>query len=166
MDDLRVNQATIARIFGKDVRTIQRWGAEGFPRIGEGPATTYDVPACVAWAIERERAAAVPLHADYNQALAEKTAAQAELAQMEVAKLRGELVALEDIKPLVRGPLEQVDAALRNAPARYAADLAAAAKLKDGLRRAQRILGDIIERIRDDLRKLADDGDGPQLLSP
>lgn len=95
---------------------------------------------------------------EYEQARARKVAAQARLAELEVLQREGELIALSDVEQMVRGPLEQVDAALRNVPARYASELAAAAKIK--VPTAMELLEAVIERIRADLRALGDlDGD-------
>lgn len=92
--------------------------------------------------------------ADYEDARARKTAAQARLAELEVMEREGQLIALEDVERMVRTPLEQVDAALRNVPARYASDLAAAAKVK--VPAAMQMLEEVIERIRADLHAISD----------
>lgn len=92
---------------------------------------------------------------EYEQARVRKVAAQARLAELEAMRLAGDLVAMADIEAMVRAPLELVDAALRNAPARHAADLAAAAKIKVPV--AMQLLEDIVERIRADLRTVTDD---------
>jgi len=88
---------------------------------------------------------------------ARHTAIKAEIAELDLAERRGELVHVEDSTRLVRAALEAVDASLKTAPSRYAQDLAAAVKVPTA--RALRLLEDIIENVRGDLRNARRDGD-------
>lgn len=87
-----------------------------------------------------------------------KLSAEAEMAQIELAQIRQQMIAVDDVEADRRRMLEQLDATLRNAPSRHAPDLARSAKIT--IATAQRHLEAAIEEVRATLRSLgADDGD-------
>lgn len=161
------SQADIAFLLGVTTRTVQRMSDED-PPIPRNADATYDAVAVVAWHAERQARLAGPgddAEAGYHEALTRKTAAQADLAELQVAELRADLMRIDDVEAEVRKAVTQVDAALRNIPARYAAELAAGTTKKMRTTQAMRLLDEIVERIRGDLRAFADDDGDDHLAS-
>lgn len=102
---------------------------------------------------ESERAAGFG-DESYEKARARKVAAQARAAELDVLEREGRLVSLDDVEPLLREPLERVNAVLKNAPSRYGPRLAKAAGIP--LAQAKSVLSDVIETIRTELREVPD----------
>lgn len=88
---------------------------------------------------------------DLREERARKVAADADLAELKLAQLRSELVHIDDLEKKLRTALHAVDTGLRNAPARHANDLAAAAEIEVPV--AIRILEDVVEEVREALRR-------------
>jgi phage terminase Nu1 subunit (DNA packaging protein) len=90
-----------------------------------------------------------------DAAILRKIDAEADVKELDVAERLGNLVPRRDVAELVRKPLEAVDAGLRNSPSRRAHDLAAKTGLTPA--KAQRVLEEIMEDIRQDLRGLIEE---------
>lgn len=148
-----LTQLEFAERLGITTRAVRKLHDHGIPRLDNG---RYPWPEARHWYIkfkqeevDRRRAPAGELNLQTE--LARKTAAQADTAELQLAERRREMIHIRDLEELVRGPLEQVAAALKNAPSRYASALAEAADIP--IPRAMRLLEDIVERIRGDLRR-------------
>lgn len=90
----------------------------------------------------------------YEKARARKTTAQAELAEMQAKKLRGEVVDRKDVAAMVRAPLEAVDRVLKSAPRRHARRWAKVLRVKEA--EALELIETLVEDVRTELRKLSD----------
>ena len=101
-----LTQGELARLFGVAVRTIQRWDAEGLRAARIGKTATYDPPSAVAWRVARERRANEAM--DFSEARTRKMAAQAELAELEVARTRAETIHVSDMDRLLAEPLSRL----------------------------------------------------------
>lgn len=99
----------------------------------------------------------------FGEARRRKELALARQREYHVANLQRTMIHIDDVEAMVRRPLEQVDASLRSAPARHAAELAREAGID--LTRAKRILEGIIEGVRTDLRDLRAPGAPPPAAS-
>lgn len=151
-----VNQTELARRLALTPRQIRNLHEHGLPHRRDGRSVLYPWPEVRDWYTKfkqeedrRRRGGGQELNLQHEKA--RKLAADAEKAEMELAKARGELIHIEDVEGLVRRPLEQVAAALGNAPSRYASDLAEEADLKIPI--AMRMLEDILRSVREDLRR-------------
>lgn len=125
-----LNRGEMADVLGKEPGTLDRWTREGAPvldRPGQGRAAKFDSAAVINWAIAREveraleRAEAGAAAEDLEEWRTRKMAAQAQLAEIEVARARGELVLADEIgramHDLITGGREYVR---RVAPGRIA----------------------------------------------
>lgn len=94
-DPLHLNRAQTARLMGVPPTTLDRWTAKGCPvvkRAGKGNAATFDAAAVVAWYVaERERGGSEA------EARRRKLNADAERAELEVAKARREVAPVADM---------------------------------------------------------------------
>lgn len=154
-----LTQKDLATRLGITPRAVRDLHAHGIPRRKTGK---YPWPDARHWYIkfkqdERERRRGETEDLDLRREQARKTAAQADEAELRLAERRREMIHIRDVELLVREPLEQVDAALRNAPSRYASELAELADVS--IPRAMQFLEDIVERIRGDLRQVRHDRD-------
>lgn len=152
-----LTQVELSKRLGITPRAIRKLHDHGIPRLDNG---RYPWPDVRHWYIrfkqdEAERRRGGGEELDLRAEQARKTAAQADEAELRLAERRRELVHIRDVEEMVREPLELVAAALKNAPSRYASDLAEAADIP--IPRAMRLLEDIVERIRSDLRRARDE---------
>ncbi len=96
-DNRLVNQRQLAEIFGVTRETIRKWADLGMP-IHRGPARTnaYLPAEVIRWREERAERAAIESVAvtDIDEARRRKMAAEAALAEIALAKARGEVVEL------------------------------------------------------------------------
>lgn len=154
-----LTQQEFAKRIDRDVRTIRKHGDQ----IRRNQDGTYP------WPEAHEDWLQIKLHEresryggkkqNLQDEQARKTAIQADIAALELAKLQGELVHIRDLERLVSAPLEAVDSALKSAPSRHAGRLAAAAKVKTPV--AMRLLEDVIELVRADLRRTDETTNAP-----
>lgn len=149
-----LTQKELALRLGITTRAVRDLHAHGIPRLPNGK---YPWPDARHWYVrfkqdERERRKGSGEELDLRRELARKTAAQADEAELRLAERRRELIHIRDIERLVREPLEQVDAGLRNAPSRYAPELAELAGIS--IAKAMQFLEQIMERVRTDLREI------------
>jgi len=93
-----------------------------------------------------------------EEARTRKYLVEAQLREDELAALRGDLVPVDEVLDRVRAPLEAIDAKLRAAPRKHAKALASKLRVSQAV--AIRILTDVIEGCRADLREVfGDDAD-------
>ncbi|MEK9505146.1 hypothetical protein [Gaopeijia maritima] len=90
----------------------------------------------------------------YEEARAQKVAAQARKEALQVLQLEAQLVAIEDVAEMLSRPLQKVDAVLKLAPARYAPRLARSTGLT--LHEAKDLLSELVELVRAELREVPD----------
>ena len=119
-DDLLGNRNEVANHFGVGLRTVANWLADGCP----GSKDYYDPEKIQAWLDQRDAARsparqASPtdplLSGSSSPALERYRTARAELAELEVAQKRGDLVSVSDVNDLLllygktlRGAMEQI----------------------------------------------------------
>lgn len=150
-----VTQSEAAKVFGVSTRTIQRWETDGFPR-QDAEVAAYDLTECVAWALQRERDRLSNVAGDsFEQARARKTAIEADLKELELAQLRGELVPIDEVAELVEAPLAAVDESLVTAKRRHAKTWARKLKVTQGVARA--LIDELVEEVRADLKLAVED---------
>lgn len=128
----QVNRSELARICGVSLPSIDQWTARGCPYL-ESPREgakgwLFDTSVVIAW---RERMAAQAVQSDtrridLNEANRRKTAAQAALAELELAEKRGEVVRVDDAARIAGEGYTRVRARLLAMPGRLAPLLAIA----------------------------------------
>ncbi len=154
-----VNRAELARILGVDVRTIDTYTRQGMPiekrSRRKGDPSEYNTAAAIEWLRESSSEESVPL--DFEKARARKMRADAELAEYDLAKTRGELVAVEDVAALVNEDYSAVRLALLGIPARLSAELVIAED-------ADMVRAILDESIREALAELASRDVDPEEL--
>ena len=124
---MRVNRTAVAEIFGKSVSTIDQWVSSGCPVIkrgGKGIEWAFDTAAVHEWCVQRRLAAAEkkrPIGLD--EARLRKLAADAELAELELAKKRSEVVAVDVVTQVWGGLCAEARIRFRNIPVRVVSAL-------------------------------------------
>lgn len=116
-----LSQKEIAAAFGVTTRTIQRWHDEGLPRQGTGRDTTYDLPECIAWRLEREREEVERILETFENEEAsrkKKLAMQARKLELEVEEMEGRLIDIEDLEQLHSAPLAELRGQILSIPGR------------------------------------------------
>lgn len=118
----KVTGTELAELLGVAPRSISRFVADGMPYKGEAQKRRYPWPECRTWYNERVAKLAKaeverkPEIDSLHEAEKRKAAADAEMAELKLAKLRGELVAVDDFEAELRDILEKVKARIRQHP--------------------------------------------------
>lgn len=122
----QLKQADIAALFGRDVKTIQRWHDEGLPRHGEGRGCYYVWTEVFAWYESRLSSSGPQDDKD------RKLAAEADLAEMDRDLQAGKLMETGAALQAWGGFLRGLQSNLMGFPDRVAPDL------DDGMTLAER----------------------------
>lgn len=85
--------------------------------------------------------------ADFEKARARKMAADAELAELELARMRGEQVAVETYRAEVSGIATKIRAQLLAAPGRYSARIVGTSTLPEAQRHLDAIMRDVLKEL-------------------
>lgn len=145
-----ITQAEAAQRIGITSRHLRRLTEEG--KVSRNPDGKYSWPQVDqeyrAWQVIASAAGGTTLDLKVEQARLTKEKADAQA--MQNARDRGELLAATDVERLLREPLEKVNTVAKGLTSRYAPRLAKAAGIP--LAEAKRIMGDIGESIREQLR--------------
>lgn len=100
------DKRTLALILGYSERHIDNFQKEGMPTLStgvRGRRNSYDSAAVIRWLEDRARSGRKNNTIDFNAARAELTSRQAEKAQIEIAKLRGDLIPLDTAMAIQAG---------------------------------------------------------------
>src|SRR5260221_218097 len=94
-------------------RTFARWCTRGLPTDGEGNEARHPWPEVFAWLLDqkerRGREAAKPV-GKLDDSRQREAAARADLAELEVAERRRELMTVADYERLVSGAMQRIRA--------------------------------------------------------
>lgn len=97
-----VNRQQLGESIGVSLPTIDAWVREGMPvvqRGGRGVAWEFDLAACVQWYGEKQRRqAAGDAPTDIEEAKRRKVSAEAEMAELEVAKAKSLVAPIDEFK--------------------------------------------------------------------
>lgn len=147
---MRVKEAELAEIVGKTDRTVRNWVDEGCPRGDDGQ---FDVPEVIDWLSTRNsgRAAA-------TEQKTRLTRAQADKAELEAAKLRAELVPVDEVQKEWNRMLGAFRARALALPSKVASQTVSAAKRFEEHRR---ILDDAVYEFLGELAGFKPGGDLP-----
>lgn len=151
-----LSQVELAKRLGISPRAVRKLhGSDDRPGIPRGENGSYPWPEARNWYLDFKKNEQARRHGgggghDFQKERARFTATRADLAELQLAEKRGELIHIRDVAELLRVPLEQANSTLKNAPARHAARLAEEAKIPTPV--AMRMLEEIVELVRADLR--------------
>jgi len=151
------NKAELAELLGLSLPTLDAMVRRGCPvlqRGAQGREWCFDVPAVIKWRTDRAVAAALgdTSKLDQEEARRRKLAAEAALAELDLAERRREMIRVEDAAALVADEYAKVRSRLLDLPARLAplvaieADPAACERL-------------VREEVKDTLEELTADAD-------
>lgn len=115
------SQTEIAEILGLTTRQIRNLEGEGMPHRAEGNRKLYPLPGAVQWYYQREIARAMPT--DFEEAKARKMAAEAALAELELAQAEGRIVTVDDMEKMLSSPLYRLRAKMLSLPSKWAPSL-------------------------------------------
>ncbi|NUO63467.1 MAG: hypothetical protein HOQ34_07850 [Gemmatimonadaceae bacterium] len=153
-----LNQQDFAAAIGLSTRQIRNLEEAGCPVRVKGDRKTYPWPKALHWYIaykvERAEAAAKPL--DFEAARARKMEADANLAEIEVAKAQAALVPTETVDSIVGELGDRLRAVIVNIPGNYGLKLE---ELGVDPKAAEAVLTTISEEITRALRAVADELD-------
>jgi phage terminase Nu1 subunit (DNA packaging protein) len=93
----RVSTKAVATLFGVSHVAVSRWHSKaGCPRNGDG---TYDLGAVIRWKLQRIQEESVTAKAaSSSPALERKRMLENEIKEIELAKLRGQLISIADVE--------------------------------------------------------------------
>lgn len=151
--EMRLSPAEMAALFGKTTKTLRNWRREfGFP--GPEYGGMYDLTEVVRWLVEAWRVASKPVAA--ADAEARLTTAKAEKAEIEVSRLRGELVDRAAASRVVERAIVSARGLLMGIPRRIAAGV----PQDDRPETEAFVLGEIETVLQElaEMRHFADDG--------
>lgn len=109
---MKVNRAELAEVFDISLPTVTAWTGEGMPYLeagAKGKPWYYDTVACMDWWAENKRRRARPttgpsnfdgpgdMPETYDEAERRKMVANADKAELELAKAAGRVVEIEDV---------------------------------------------------------------------
>lgn len=152
-----LNQKELATRLGISPRAVRDLHGHGIPHERDGRELRYPWPKARHWYIEfkqdeRDRRRGEGRELKLQDEKARETAAKADIAEAKAAIMVGELLHISEVADRLAKPLKQVDATLKNAPSRHAAELAKLAGIKTAP--AMKLLEQIIEEVRSDLRRI------------
>lgn len=90
-DDREVSRDFLAAVLGVDVRSIKNYVDDGMPKVGRG---RFHLRGCIQWYAERLRLATAG-SSDLDAARQRKTLAEAEMAEIDLAERRNEVIPLD-----------------------------------------------------------------------
>jgi len=127
---LHVNRTGIAEALAVSGLTIDAYQRRGMPfvqRGARGKEWRYDVGLCVTWLLEQERARALGETAtiDLDEARRRKVAAEASLAEYDLAEKRRDMVNVDSVGEMVAREYSSCAQRLRAIPSKLAPMLAA-----------------------------------------
>lgn len=100
---MELNRSQLAEAFAVDLLTVDRWRTQGCPFEKRGRNILFIVSEVHKWVVSTKVRAAVSSTspADLDEARARKTSAQAQLAEIELQRERGEVVPILEVADAV-----------------------------------------------------------------
>lgn len=122
-----VNRQELSQAMGISLPTVDRWIRDGCPvkqRGAKGVAWEFNLPDVVTWWGERQRqAAAGGAPTDIEDAKRRKIAAEASLAELELAKAKGEVAPIRDFERTWSAMMAAIQQNVMNVPQRVVVQL-------------------------------------------
>lgn len=159
----RVNRADLASLTGASLVTIDNWVRRGMPfvqRGSKGREWIFDTAQCIEWLRQQDVEAALGDTAkiDYDEARRRKMAADAALAEYELAKARRTVITVEEATAMIADDYARCRRRLMEIPGRLSQRLAG----ESDPAAVERMLKDDVTAALEELTADAgdDDGDG------
>jgi phage terminase Nu1 subunit (DNA packaging protein) len=144
------SQSQVSELLGVTTRQVHNLTEKGMPRRVENGRPKYPWPDALKWYIafkvSVEAAKANPV--DFEAARARKMAADAELAEMEVARTRGEQVPIDAFRIALDEMSGHIRAQLLAASGRYSARLVGATTLPAAQRALDAVMRDVLNELK------------------
>jgi phage terminase Nu1 subunit (DNA packaging protein) len=161
--DRYVTREEIAFLLDVDVRTVTNYvGKEtlGFPSRVRGDRRTFPVRKCLQWQRDRLVADAIadvapPAPTDIVEAERRKAVADAELAELKVARMRGDVVAVQAAAKVIRDAFGRVRARLLATPGEFAPQILYIEELPKAVLK----LRDLVDTVMAELQSNAGESD-------
>lgn len=122
-----VTRAGLAEVFGVALPTVDGWVRQGCPvlkRGGRGVQWEFDVAAVTTWRIDKAVADATSgAPTDIEDAKRRKIAAEASLAELELAKAKGEVAPIRDFERTWSAMMAAIQQNVMNVPQRVVVQL-------------------------------------------
>src|SRR5690606_23096838 len=134
-----VSRAEIARQLRVTERTITTWVRDrDFPRRVKGRRVTFPEDRCFAWYVAYKQSEALRRSrseepADLDTARARKMEAEARIAEIELARIEGELIPLDMHEQRLAMILDRLRAKMLNLPGRWAPELVGKRTIQDAI---------------------------------
>lgn len=148
---MQVNQAQLAELLGKTVATISNWTREGMPvakRGTQGQQYLYETTDVFVWLQNRWQDTRPD--SDLETERTRKVRVEADLAELELAKARGDLVPTAEVEKVWVDRVTRMKSKLRGVPTRSATQLV----MMDSVPQVEALLLDMIDEA---LNELAND---------
>lgn len=144
-----MTQAELARMYGVSAQAVNGWKAAGAPfgvdgKISPAEFRRWEIAATQA----RAEAKATPTSED--DARARKLAAEAEIKEAELAKLRGQIVTVGDAAAEYERRLVPLRAAISAVPGLYAPKVVGLDTVADGMRVLRGLAADLLRTLGGD----------------
>ncbi len=122
----KVNRSELAGLYGVSLPTVDSWVRRGMPYVtkgARGKEWTFDTAAVAEWHAEQAVVNAIGDTAavDENELKRRKLAAETTVVEIEAAKARGEVVAVEDVIQIIRDDYISLKQRMRTIPDRVTA---------------------------------------------
>lgn len=145
-----------ARVLDVKPGRVDEYVKEGLPRERDGRRFLYDLALCAEWKREHYPPADSDRRISWEEARTRRETAQAQLAELDLARKRNEQILVSDVETELRPRMERVRLRALNAPGKYATRWQPCKNHGQ----AQRILEDIMHEVLEDFRVgwVEDDG--------
>jgi phage terminase Nu1 subunit (DNA packaging protein) len=150
-NETEVSLTQAAKWLGMTQQAAGQWAEKAPPevvRVGKDGRRKLLWPSFPVWYRQRLKADR-DTPTDFEEARARKTAAEAEMAELELARLRGEFVTADSFRERVRAIASTLRAQLMAAPGRYAARTVGLASLPDSQRAWDHAVRDILNELKE-----------------
>lgn len=165
--DRFVERDEIAFLMEVEPRTITNWvrNHPDFPSRVKGNHRSFPVHKCLRWRIDREVADAVsgvmpPAPDDMAEAATRKMIADAELAELKVAKFKSELVDAAVVGKEIARAFDRVAARLKSTPGEYAPQLLQPLTMPEAVAILRRLVATSLAALQTDFA--TDERDDPE----
>lgn len=158
----KITKREFCELMGISEKQLERYCHDGMPHAKEGRAVTIPMPEGRVWyhkyLVAKGKAEATPT--SRSDSIDRQEAANAELAEIELAKARNELMRVEDYERLVGDAFARVRARLTNLPPRIAGVVLGAKTVQEAQLRTEPIVREIMDELRaaDDVPGGEDEG--------
>ncbi len=150
----------LARLLEVNERTVRRWQnpsddksddapRKAIPFTKSGNATKFPLKACIAWFVDYRASTASRSVSELDVVRHRKVTADAELAELQLAKERGQTVRVDSYRQAVREIATKIRAQLLAAPGRYSARIVGMTTLPEAQRALDAVVRDVLNELKE-----------------